>query len=377
MAEGLSELGFLTAGVTSNTAFLTEAYQLDQGFQHYDDRRDVELLTTGEGFFPRATLLGWLTAHLPPELSAPLRTAEEINESVFDLLGELASSPKPFFLFVNYMDAHFPYLPALPGDSVKQGFEAAGVPLTIKAWNRFKRAILTSERPLQPAERHFLLSRYDAAIRYLDHHIGLLLQRLTELGVYDETMIIVLSDHGEAFGDRQLLEHGVSVYQDLVHVPLIIKYPYQNTGQVISEPVSHVDILPTIFSVLDHSPTQEMHGRNLQKLEQEDAKYVVSESYPFSPIYFWHPRFDRTQRALISGELKLVRSTGMDPELYDIESDPDELANRFQDMEEKSAALAGILDSWLSEVGEREDAGLPVEVDDATRERLRALGYLQ
>ena len=283
-----------------------------------------------------------------------------------------------FFLFVNYLDAHWPYVSPPPFDS------AEPPPAEAYAWNdfyRLMRDVMTFERPLGEEQRRRLESLYDLGLTYLDLHLGKLLAHLKELGLYEKALIIVTSDHGEAFGEKHLLEHGVSTYQDLLHVPLTIKYPHQSGATVVSELVSAVDIMPTILDVLGYEVPSFAEGESLRKVGIGRSRAVISESFPGNFVLGFGPRFDRIERAIFSGPFKFIGSTDGKRELYDLSMDPNEEHNILDSYGETAKELEARLGRWLEDVqaGARSSVtpSHGSDIDAADKERLRALGYLQ
>jgi arylsulfatase A-like enzyme len=112
-------------------------------------------------------------------------------------------------------------------------------------------SVLAGSHRLTPEEREHIIVLYDGGICYLDHYLGLLFEKLKALKVYDNTLIIITSDHGEAFGEHNSMEHGLTLYEEVLRVPLIIKYPSAYLQRaVVEKRVSLVDLMPTILSFL-------------------------------------------------------------------------------------------------------------------------------
>ncbi len=155
-------------------------------------------------------------------------------------------------------------------------------------------------------EHDHLLSQYDGGVTYINFHLGKLVTRLKELRLYENSLIIITSDHGEAFGERNLVEHTVSVYQDQIYIPLIIKYPNIDQQKVVYELVSVIDLAPTIMDVLNCKTPNNIQGKSLMKLELGKYRSVMSESYLESHMIKWHDRFNRVERAIFLEPYKFV-----------------------------------------------------------------------
>ncbi|NIO20031.1 MAG: sulfatase-like hydrolase/transferase, partial [Candidatus Aenigmarchaeota archaeon] len=179
----------------------------------------------------------------------------------FTLLDMVRDRRRPFFLFINYMDAHWPYIPPRPFDKLYPGKIKR---FTTERYGSLINVVLQQKRKMTKQEYSHLLSQYDGAITYIDFHIAKLTERLKKLGKYQNSIIIITSDHGEAFGERDLIGHGVSVYQDQIHIPLIIKYPNSREKAIVNKLVSLVDLMPTLLTVLDYEIPARNQGQSLK-----------------------------------------------------------------------------------------------------------------
>ena len=375
LAEILRERGYLTLAVVANPDYLAKRYGFDRGFDHYDDRRPPPPLPDpGRAFVSRSIVRGlkWIGIGDDPFARAETayRQAGRINRAVVGLLDAAEVEDAPFFLFVNYMDAHWPYDPPPPFDR-----RFPGRMENEQEWpdSEAFRAARLLERPLTRSERAHLVSQYDGGIAYLDAQLGALLDLLDERGLLDPSLVVITADHGEAFGEHGLFAHGVSVYQDQLHVPLLVKLPGQRDGRVSDRWASSVDLLPTVLELIGEDRGDSLPGESwLADLPRE--RVVIAESYPDTVLFQANPRFRRVQRAIFSGDHKLVVPEPGRPELYDLARDPKE-------QQPASAAtppgreLASALDAWLR--GGQAAEGDRVPVDETTVERLRALGYVR
>jgi len=278
----------------------------------------------------------------------------------------------PFFLFINYMDAHTPYLPPHPFDTLYPGKDEG---FSWDDYPTFKKGVMALKRKITQKEHRHLVSQYDGGIASLDFHLGKLIARLKELGLYENSLIIITSDHGETFGERNLLGHGVSVYQDQVYVPLIIKYPNVNKKIVVNKFVSPIDIMPTILDVLGYEVPEYVQGLSLTKLESWNARTVIAESFPKGSLLTLPPGFNRVERAIFFWPFKFILSTAGKRELYDLSKDPDEKNNLYRPDDETSRRLEMSLNHWLKTVSA--ETGSPAKLNKETLDHLKALGYVQ
>ncbi len=368
LAEVLSEAGYLTAAVVANHAYLSEGFNLNQGFRYYEV--SAPFWGRQKPFFlrqpVRTRLAQWLA---PEEMTRDFSAAGDINRRAQAILERVTRPGRPFFLFLNYMDAHQPNTPPAPFIHMFAGrSEESFVDFADKAIE-----VTALRRPLSPSERAQLISRYDASLAYLDSCLRGLIEELRRLGQYDNTLIILTSDHGEAFGRRNHLFHVMSVYNNQIRIPLLIKYPGQRQGIIVEQPASLVDIFPTVLDTAGLPLPAPVEGVSLRRPEAAAPRTLLAESYPNAFLVQLHPRFRRVERAAIRWPYKLVADTRGKRELYDLESDPAETRNLY-------AAHPAIAASLLAELERRAAAKrqAPARRRDAeTLRRLRSLGYTQ
>ncbi|MEM6796459.1 MAG: sulfatase-like hydrolase/transferase [Acidobacteriota bacterium] len=329
LAEILRDAGYRTAAAIG--AFpLIGSMGISQGFELYDDH-----LTTpyedlyGDRIFPKERLF------------FDERRAARVNEAVLPWLEK--HHAEPFFLWVHYFDPHEPHEPPAPFGQIYS---------------------------------HEL---YDGEIAYADESLGTLLGHLERLGVYDNTLIVMTSDHGEGRGEHNETTHSMLVYNSTLHVPLIMKPPAgvvepERAGARVAPKVSTTDILPTVLDLLGLETPEKIQGMSLLPyLEGEGPSDARREIYAET----LSPRLSRSwgeQRALFLGDYKYIH--GPRSELYDITQDPREVDNLI----DSEADLAGKMERKLaSYLVEHAVSGLDasVAIDEETARRLQALGYLQ
>lgn len=375
LAEVLSENGYLTMGISANAGFVSHRFNMDQGFQYFDSRSPVRFYGRTDRFYLRQFIRNILSQFaLTHDYEKAYRKAEDINKEVFTLLEKVQQVDRPFFLFINYMDAHSPYLPSPPFDTLWPGKEEIFKP----DWYRKTFGeVMTLKRKITEKESNHLNSQYDGEIAYLDSHIGELITRLKERGLHENSLIIITSDHGEAFGERNFMQHGFAVYQDQIYVPLIIKYPNTKEACEVNESVNSVDIMPTVLDMLGYEIPEEVQGRSLLELETLKSRFIITESFPNPLVINWHRRFDRTERAIFSGSLKYITSTAGKRELYDLSKDPDEKRNLYNSADSTSERLGALLNNWLQTTVAEAELSSPIKLQRETLRRLRALGYVQ
>ena len=277
LAERLKERGYRT-GAAVSTMVLRRGTGIHQGFDTYDDDMEVTSRDTARTYAQRRgdqTLnlaIAWLDAQHTPEASAPL------------------------FYFLHLYDPHSPYDAPEPFSSM--GKDA-----------------------------------YDGEIAFADHLIGRFIEELKKRDLYDKSVIIVTSDHGEGLGDHGEAEHGLLVYREALQVPLLVKLPNSEDGGTVREEATGLfDLAPTIADLLGFSI--DCDGVSLFSNEGRDAKRdIYSESLNAELHYGWH----RLQ-SVIQRENHYIR--GADEQLFHLFEDPAEKANRFGQAAIPPTALA-------------------------------------
>jgi membrane-anchored protein YejM (alkaline phosphatase superfamily) len=292
------------------------------------------------------------------------RIAAQSNRVAFKWLEK--NREQPFFLFIHYMDAHCPYIPPPPYDEyfgkrdkgIIMKFGPKGDLSYVTAERNLAFSVMEGKHRLTPEEKELIISQYDSGIRYIDSCLGLLFERLKALNVYDNTLIIVTSDHGEAFGEHGEMYHGRTLYEEVLRVPLIIKYPSSAPRQgVVEKQVSLVDLFPTVLSFL-HLPIPS--GIDGEVFENSDHPIIVE---------------DGTLKAIYQGREKYIWASKGLNQLYDLENDSQEEENLIQKFPRKAEAMEGTLKKWLASFTppKREE----VKITNSAKEGLRALGYVR
>jgi len=295
-------------------------------------------------------------------------TSEWVNEEALRWL-EQRDPDRPFFLFLHTLDPHMPYRPPEPFRrrlAPDADPRAGGVEEVV--------ALRDGLRPTTAHDREEIPALYDAEIAGNDAAFGRLLAELRARGLYDPLLLVFVSDHGEELFDHGGWEHGATLYQELVHVPLLLKLPRGvGAGRRIGEKVRQVDVLPTILDVLDGETPRGIQGRSLLPLLQAPSRRPPAA---FSSLDLDGRRIE----SVVLGDRKLIhtlahnqRPVGL--ELYDLASDPGERRNLAAANPDAVRAL-----SWLLEQRARTGAprkAPPVALDPELEKELRALGYLR
>ena len=296
-------------------------------------------------------------------------------------LDEVAGGRAPFYLFVHSFDAHLPYDPPPPYDE-RFGADYDGpvtgartLPLLRGVRRIFEQSHLDGPIVLDPADRERVSALYDGEIAKTDALLASLLDRLDAPDLVGDTLIVLLSDHGEEFWEHGSVLHSHTLYQELLHVPLILRVPgWRDRGARIATPVSMIDLLPTLLELLHVPAPPGLRGHSLLPLLLEpgrahEPRPLLSEGYPFG----------RNQQSVSLDGFKLIRSLRSGRvELYDLEADPDERNDLAAARPEVRSRLLALLDSELpSDPALPSDPlARPGELDAETLRRLQELGYV-
>jgi arylsulfatase A-like enzyme len=261
LAEYLGARGYRTAGFVANTSYCSAETGLNRGFAHYEDY-PLSLQT-----ILGSTAMGrWVTQHVLSShdfynrkwIQYQSRDARGINRAFLNWLSRQPRGERPFFAFLNYLDAHEPFLP--PEDhTARFGLRPASrgdYEMLLDYWDRDKTHI-------SPRDVTLVRDGYDDCIAFLDGQVGALLDELERRGVLADTLVILTSDHGEEFGEHGVFNHGYSLYLDEVHVPLVILSAAAPAGRTVAEPVSLRDLPATIVDLLGLAADSPFPGRSL------------------------------------------------------------------------------------------------------------------
>jgi len=223
--------------------------------------------------------------------------------------------------------------------------------------------------PYTPPARFKEYSPYDGEIAAADEIVGQLVASLKRRGLYDDALVMVLSDHGEGLGDHGEQEHGLFLYRETIRVPLIVRLPRdQSAGRRIATPVQHIDLVPTILDWLGLPAQPRLRGRSLRPLFTGGT---IPETGLYAEALYSRYHFGWSELyALTDSRYSFIRAPR--DELYDVQHDPAERENLAAQRESTRLAMRSAIDGLL--------AGVPIQapgdVDADARERLRALGYV-
>ncbi len=331
LSERLEQGGWHTAAIVNNP-FLHERFGLNRGFQRYD---------------------------YSPADNVELRRADASVDLMLEWLEEIQS---PFFVMLHLFDPHLGYDPPAPVRGRFTGESLEGYPVADLRGIRSRAAEISS------GERQFIEAAYDEEIVFVDEQLGRLFSALDERGLDSRLLVILTSDHGEEFFEHGSFEHGHSLHQEVVKVPLLIRGPGIAAG-TSPEPVSLVDLAPTILEALSLPSLPDTEGISLWPLLTEgtapEARSLRAEGALWGP-----PRGSTLEypfRLLLEPELGRVQ-------LFNLEQDPRET----QDLSAVQAErLAFLLQKWEARSQSASPDWVLPDLDRDTLERLRSLGYVR
>jgi choline-sulfatase len=267
---------------------------------------------------------------------------------------------KPFFLVLHTYEVHHPYTPKPERLAAMESHYGGRLPNQISI--RLINKINSGRKRLAPGDLEHIVATYDAEIASADAGFAELLHLLREMGRYESALVVLLSDHGEAFGERgKVAWHGDTLYDEQLRIPLIVKLPGRRlAGTTIDPQVSGIDVAPTLLSILG-LPVPSAFSGTAVDLEGRAAR---------------HPPWSVASLDGVANEIAVRTSswkwyTGR---LYDLEQDPRETV----DVSSRHPEVEKLLEGKLAEIaGSRPYAeSTPVEVDSALAERLKSLGYV-
>jgi arylsulfatase A-like enzyme len=345
LAEELAGQGYATAGFTGNYMVSWEV-GLSRGFEHYEDYRlSAAQLLLSSASLRKAAYWPRLRRALGRYDSVNRKRAPSIND---DVLAWLDTRPdRPFFAFVNYMDAHEMYNPPAP-------YRASFGPDTARknaltAYGLGGLGYRTGKAKMTPVEVQAELDAYEESIAALDEQVGRLVDSLDARGLRDNTVIIVSSDHGEHFGEHGRFEHASSLYPQLLHVPLLMRGPSRiPAGRRVPDFVTLRDLAATILAV--GPGIESLPGRSLARFWDSTGVATAREESPIIGSItngFWTERSKPTVRkgmrsVLIDGAQ--VIEDVRDPttfELFDLRLDPLGRTDLAADSTRLAAVAAG------------------------------------
>jgi arylsulfatase len=340
LAEVLSGQGILTAGFVAN-AVAGKAFGFDRGFQEFEETFR-EHGSSAAGF--REVLPGFFARN----------------------------KDRRFFAYVHYREPHFPYDPEAPFDT-KFGPEG---PISKAARGEMGWIVDVNQgrRGMSAEEQAHLVRLYDGNLAFADQELGALRKSLQELGLLERTVVIVAADHGEQLYEHGWIGHNTQLFDDSMHVPLIVRFPAGAgpSGVKVDGFVDLLDMAPTIadvFGVLGKGGSdREFRGRSL---------LPVIAGAPGKPAVLSRTVWDRPRYALRDARFKFVFDTRSGEEqLFDLERDPGETRSEAAAQPVRAAYYRQALYEWMARLKSRGEGEAGAALTREQRDNLCALGYI-
>ncbi len=339
LAQIFSQAGYRTAAVV-NSHNLGPEFGLDRGFQQY---RYVE------------------------EHAERREPSTEITDQGMEWVKDAGENP--LLLFLHYYDVHSDYasLPDYESEFLRPYDGIADGSTTQLAAHR------EGKLSLSPSDASNLIDRYDAGIRQMDAEIGRFLEFLRERKLWEDTLFLLTSDHGEEFLEHGGVLHGQTQYQEVLRVPLLVKGPGVPPGRRVPTPVSLVDIAPTLLQLAGIAVPEGLDGVDVAPLWSEGDRELENR-YLFSEADHNNVEHDIT-RAVRYKSFKLhFNRLSREYRLYDLSRDPAEQSDVSAGQEQAFAALSQRLDRFMA--SEKLEAPIRA-LSEEEIEKLRSLGYLR
>lgn len=292
----------------------------------------------------------------------------------------------PFFIFINYMEAHAPLLPS--DEHRRQMMSPERVRASYNVDRKFMAvwSYVFGLEEYTPEEIALTAATYDAAILELDILFQKLIASLSAGGYLENTIVVLLSDHGDQLGEHHMLDHQFSVYEPLMRIPLVIHYPKRFAPGRDGRPVTNLDMFPTLLELAGVQPPVPTKGISL--LNTPDQRPRLGECPhpmygPLKKILRNYPAFDprpwrRSLRAYYNAPYKFIQSSDARHELYNLEEDPAELRNLLREQPQLAQRLEAELRTYLTLRGPAE-APPPPPRHQLTPEEIQGLkdiGYI-
>ena len=323
LPEVLQKHGYRSAAISANVAFFGRREGFGRFFMWFEDYfhsvADMALRTFYGQRFQRLVLVRLGYEDYPARKLAPEVTSRALRWLDHD-------RDKPFFLVLNYFDAHDPYVPPQPWRSMFSKLKLPG--------GLINGQVFRVHPKMTPEQLQGEIDAYDGAIAYVDNSVGKLWQALEERGLTQNTIVVITSDHGESFGEHGVYFHRNGLYREVIHVPLIVHWPQAiPNGLQVDTPVSIASIPATLLEMLGMPSNGSFHAPSLLTLRQkpngdvhwpeplaEMEKFYYSEVE--GRIVYIGP-----MKSLVGSKYQFIMNNHSGTELYDWYADPSQHQN--------------------------------------------------
>ncbi len=312
------------------------------------------------------------------------------HRALLDWLDAREDPKRPWLAYLNFMEAHTPRIPSDANRRALLDDATRTMGLQTDASLFTEVAYMVGKRDYTDGQLEAIRGVYDASLRDLDDATDALFADLRQRGVLDDTVVILVADHGESLGEHRMMEHRYHVYEQLVHVPLVVRYPKGVPAGRRSDRVSTMDVFSTVAELTGVDVGEDPARRStslfgartpqpvfIQMLDPyQSSLKEVKGAWPDLDTSNW----ERTFRAVYDGSDKLIVDNHDHAELYDVDADPGETTNRAETEAERVAALKVLIADWeagLAAPPKRERCKAKAGTSQADQEQLELLGYAE
>jgi len=353
LAEALKAKGFKTCALTSN-ASASSVYKLFQGFDE------------------KIELFEWESKDLESKKKLNVIWAEDFVKPAEEWIQK--NKEKQIFMYIHFLQPHTPYNPPPPfKDVFSQGYKGP-----LKDKRPFVPSSLDKDR-LTFEDLEYITAKYDENLKYADFYLEKILDFLKDLNIFENSIIVITADHGEAFLEHGVFGHSNNLYDEEIRIPLIIRFPkkYGLGGEKIDSLVQSMDLMPTFMDIYGQKKNRDsLQGNSLLPLLTGKKKEV--NQFVLSSLGMPFVEEETRSDALADKSYKIIISKN-EKMLFNLKSDPGEKNNIFY----KSPILSGYYEQKLlkqkNEYMARKDLSLKGKfiLDKKTRRHLKALGYIK
>lgn len=398
LAELLRERGYQTIAL-SNNPNVSPGTNLTQGFDTFLEPAVLSFVTRGSlwSYFKEAVADGGALGSILGRWFLYDAGGGPTTDVVRQCL-DRRQEDRPLLLFINYMEPHLPYEPTrayrkafVEDEDMAYSYRVDMDLESVHGYNLIDKSTY-SKRDLR-----VLSDLYDARVRELDDHFASMMRLLRDRLDLDNTILVMTADHGESIGDHQIVGHQYCIYQTLIHVPLIVRWPRVLDPQRADSLVQTHDLFPTILSwvgiqekqngkVMVQNLATAVEGKSDSVYRNVFSEFLYPPHWAFTIAKGLDPAFDPSPwmvayKAIFDQDHKLIVRSDQKNELYDLSEDPDETQNRIQSNSLTASRLHRQLQRWRASFDgfDPNQFAAPAEsqLDDEQRRRLRNLGYIQ
>jgi arylsulfatase A-like enzyme len=388
LAEYLSQQGYLTVAFSENP-IVSKELGLAQGFGNFHEIYDEIFRYSRQAIAPR------VIKKIREKLFSYKDESQYAQDTIrffkrWMYINNYKTDSRPFFAFLNFMAAHLPNYP-------RRGFRFCQPSKSelqrIEPINRTPEKFYLPKYRLNERELEIMRRLYEGEIAYLDSRLADLFDFLKNKNILDQTILILTSDHGENFGDHGLIEHQFCLYNSLLHVPLIIRYPQKIVpGSRSKELVSTIYLFKTLLDLIGIPETEDLktiEKRSLFDTNRNGHNNVIYAEYdnPIEMIKniignetspdFNYKQFDRILKCIYAGNHKLIWASDGHNEAYDINNDWQETSNSFFENSNLALLLQTEMVNFQRGLWMPQTIRKNQKIDEKTLERLRSLGYIK